>query len=191
MSLRSRLLLLCAVALIPAVLVVAFLEVELRRGRETEVNDAVVRQTQQATSEVARVVEGARALLGAVASAPSIQALDEPACTEFLQRVTRNRQIIRSIGVLAADGRLRCTRRTEENRPSYADKPYVAEALRTGAFTVGTYTAGRVAPGVAVLPFALPIRRDDGTLVGLATPISTSRASTRSWRTGRWAPAAR
>ncbi|MEJ1160037.1 sensor histidine kinase [Prosthecomicrobium sp. N25] len=172
MSLTARLFLFGLLAILPTIGVILYLELELRRAREAEVFDAVLRQTQQATSEMAQFVEGTRMLLTAVASAPSVRRLDEEACGAYLETLTRDAQNFRSIRILGLDGRMRCRPGVDTAAmPSFADRPYFMEAVREGRFAVGTYTRGKGDTSIQALPFALPVRSEEGAIIGVAVAV--------------------
>jgi hypothetical protein len=84
MTLTRRLFLLVAVALLPAVAIQAYNEIDLRWSRTVEVHDLARRQAQLAASELERIFEGIQNLLAAVAEVPSVRASDTPACVAYL-----------------------------------------------------------------------------------------------------------
>ena len=59
--------------------VVLVLHLQLHAAREAEARQTVARQTQQAAAEISRMFEGMKALLVAVAAAPTVRSLDQAA----------------------------------------------------------------------------------------------------------------
>jgi len=70
MTLTKRLLLLALISVLPAIVMWTYTEVSLRRAREAEVNDLVIRQARVAGSELERIFDGIHSLLIAVDEAP-------------------------------------------------------------------------------------------------------------------------
>ncbi|MFL5125226.1 MAG: histidine kinase, partial [Microvirga sp.] len=73
LSLRLRLFILAAVALAPALAILGYNEVMLRRSREAEVHQLAVRFGQLAAQELEGIVGGMESLLRAVARAPVVR----------------------------------------------------------------------------------------------------------------------
>ena len=70
MSVLQRLCLLVALALLPAILIQALNELDLRRSREAELHELALRQAELAASELGQIVGGVRSLLTALATVP-------------------------------------------------------------------------------------------------------------------------
>ena len=84
MTLAQRLFLLVVVALLPALAIQAYNELDLRRSREAEVRELALRQAELAASELSQILEGVHSLLTAVAEVPAVRALDAGPCATFL-----------------------------------------------------------------------------------------------------------
>jgi hypothetical protein len=69
LSLRTRLFLLTAVALVPALAILGYNEIALRHSREAEVHALALRFGQLAALEMQGIVEGAEGLLLSIARA--------------------------------------------------------------------------------------------------------------------------
>src|SRR6218665_3338563 len=86
LSLNQRLLLLTAVALLPALAILGFNEFSLRKAREAEVHAYALRMSELAALEMERILTGAGALMVAVANAPAVQA-GAAECQGYMQRL--------------------------------------------------------------------------------------------------------
>src|SRR6185312_4377262 len=86
LSLSQRLLLLTAVALLPALAILGFNEFALRKAREAEIHGQALRLSELAALEIERVLTGAGALMVAVANAPVVQD-DLSGCDAYLTRL--------------------------------------------------------------------------------------------------------
>jgi two-component sensor histidine kinase len=166
-NVANRLFLFTVAAFIPLFVVLFLLEKELRRERVSEVRGLAERQTLQANSEVARIVEAHRVLLTAITSAPSVQALDEPRCTPYLESLSRRLPWVSGLGVIDLEGNGVCASTPSRRRLNYADRPYLAQAVTSRDFVLGIYTVSKVDPSLKVLPMAMPILADDGSVSGV------------------------
>ncbi len=166
LSLRARLFILTALALLPALAILLYNEVSLRRSREAEVQALALRFGQLAALEMQGVIEGIHGLLLAVARAPAVRSFDPALCRAYLDDVQAESPHLTTITVIDLQGTVRC--RTEgigQSRP-LDDRPYFKQALATGGFVVGEYTVSRIS-GRRGLPLALPVRSGDGKTVGV------------------------
>ena len=129
MTLAHRLFLFAIAVLLPVFVVVIVFGFQLGRSRETEVREAVLRQSQQMNSEMDRIAEGVRTLLVSVASAPIVQSVSEPECSNYLHAVAAALPQIGSLGVIAADGTLLCVDDPRRPKINYGDRNYFQHAL--------------------------------------------------------------
>jgi hypothetical protein len=75
-SLLSRLFVLVAVALLPAIAVQTYNEIELRRSRQVEVQDQALGLARLAAAEQQQMVQGIRQVLIALSELPAIKVKD-------------------------------------------------------------------------------------------------------------------
>jgi len=83
-TILSRLFLLVAVALLPAIAIQAYNEFDLRRVRQVEVQNQAVSLAKLAAAEQQQIVQGIRQVLIALSELPSIKARDSRACNDYL-----------------------------------------------------------------------------------------------------------
>ncbi len=166
MTLTQRLFLLVTIALLPAILIQAYNELDLRRSRETEVRELALSQARLAASELDQIFTGVRSLLTAVAEVPSVRALDTPACVAYLATLQPRVPYLASIAVLDLNGRVACRQTPPPPDLRFADRSYFQEAVAGDAFVIGEYTEGRVALR-SVLPLAMPLRDSAGVVIGV------------------------
>ena len=179
MTLKQRLFILVTIALLPAVVIQAYNEFDLRRSREQEVRDLAVRQAELAASELDQIFGGVRTLLTAVAEVPSVRALDMPACVAYLATLQPRVPYLASIAVLDLQGQVVCRQEAARRDLRFSDRSYFQEAIATRAFVIGEYTDGRVALR-PVLPLALPLQDTAGTVIGVVAAAMDLR-----WLTGK------
>lgn len=161
MSLSFRLVVLCAIAALPAAGIQLWSEFGLRRQRTAEVRAEAQRAALYAASEIDRIVGGARQLLSALGMAPSVFARENDRCSQYITNVEQQFPEYARLSVADVQGTLLCV--SGEVPPGFgvAETAYFQEAVRTRRFVVGQYTVGRLS-GRPVLPLALPILNADG-----------------------------
>jgi len=171
MTLTRRLLLLALISVLPAIVIWAFTEVSLRRAREAEVSELVIRQARLAASEVNHIFGGVHSLLLAMDETSSIRTFNTPACNAYLHSVHRKVPHIAAFVVLDTDGAVRCNDRSFINTDlRFKDRSYYQDSLAKKAFSIGTYTPEFTEAGLgaySVIPLSLPIWGDDGRIIGI------------------------
>ena len=80
----SRLFVLVAVALLPAIAIQAYNELDVRRAREIEVQNQALSLAKLAAAEQQQIVQGIRQVLIALSELPSIKARDRLGCNTYL-----------------------------------------------------------------------------------------------------------
>jgi len=171
MTLTRRLLLLALISVLPAIVIWAFTEVSLRRAREAEVNELVIRQARLAASEIDHIFDGIHSLLLAMDEAPSIRTFDRPACNAYLRSVHQKVPHVVAFVVLDLQGAVRCNDRGFFNTDlRFRDRPYFQDSIAREAFSIGTYTAEFTEAGLgaySIIPLSLPIWGYDGKIIGV------------------------
>ncbi|MXQ12597.1 sensor histidine kinase [Microvirga makkahensis] len=171
MTLTRRLLLLALISVLPAIVIWAFTEVSLRRAREAEVNELVIRQAQLAASEIDHIFDGIHSLLLAMDETPSIRRFDMPACNAYLRSVHQKVPHVVAFVVLDLQGAVRCNDRGFINTDlRFRDRPYFQDSISRKAFSIGTYTAEFTEAGLgahSIIPLSLPIWGYDGEIIGV------------------------
>lgn len=170
-GMKRRLAAVAVAALLPVVALLGYNEVSTRQQRNEEVRAQASQAARQASSEVERILEGMHSLLIATATLPSVEGLDREPCMTALKRVAAHVAPIRTIFVLDRAGKLVCDSLGSPPGLDFSDRSYFQEALKSqDDFVVGGYTISRLSDK-AVLPVAMPLRKD-GIVVGvLATGL--------------------
>jgi signal transduction histidine kinase len=165
-TLLSRLFVLVAIALIPTIAIQAYNEFQLRRTRQVEVQAQALNLAELAAAEQRQIVMGMHQALIALSELPAIKAKNTDGCTAYLTRIKRRYPGFISFIVVDTTGDAFCDTNTDFKRSTAAGRPYFADVLRTGKFTIGEFAVGRQT-GRNVLHFALPFYGDDGQLGGV------------------------
>ena len=173
MTLTKRLLLLALISVLPAIVIWTYTEVSLRRAREAEVNDFVIRQVRLAAAEMERIFEGIHGLLTAIDETASVYTFDAPECRAYLHAIQQKVPHILSFVVLDLEGRVRCSQAYLPNAMErrFTERSYFQETVTTQQFSIGEFTPDFVEGGLGprpVLPLALPVWDPGGKYVGVA-----------------------
>jgi PAS domain S-box-containing protein len=163
MSLSLRLVLLCAVAVLPAAAIQLWSELAQRRERTAEVHEAAQRAAQYAASEVEKIVQGSRRLLLAMAHAPSVVARQRELCSGYITRLERQFPEYARLTIADGEGGLICVSGEVPPGFSMAELPYFREAIRTRDFVVGEHSVGRLSKQ-SLLHLAQPVLDADGAV---------------------------
>jgi two-component sensor histidine kinase len=159
LRLTTRIILLCAAAVLPSLAMQAWHELSLRDTRREEVRAEARRFALQSAAELERVVDGAEQLLRAVAITAMHHGDEEP-CSAELAELRRTIGRYAGLAYAAPDGRVLCSSAgpQEAGTPlrSIADRPYLQRALASGERQLGEFTVGR-GSGQPTLPVAVPI----------------------------------
>jgi len=160
-DLFTRMLVLVAVATAPALLVLIYLQSELRASQRDHMSEEALRQAELLNGDLASIVEGARQMTVAISRIDPVHRLDPSCAAQLVElRAVLTNYIV--LAVLSDDGRVVCTAgldtvATLRTTPSAE----LAASLQNGSFETGTYTRADDEHG-AMLPFRLPFTSADG-----------------------------
>ncbi len=154
-------------ALLPPLAVQIWTGVEQHQARAAALGVDAVADSRDSQADLARIVEGVRQLLVALAESPAIRSGDTAGCTSYLRSVARQ---FGNYTVLAADdaeGGILCSNSgNAAGSYSNADRAYYRRAMATGAFAAGDLVTS-INTHRPALHFAMPFRRLDGTVGGI------------------------
>jgi signal transduction histidine kinase len=165
-TLLSRLFVLVAVALLPAITIQMYNEFDLRRARQVEVQNQALSLATLAAAEEQQIVQGIRQVLIAMSELPSIKTRDSQACDAYLAAIQQRFPAFIRFLVTDLNGRSFCNTNSDHRPINIAARRYFANVLKTGAFTVGEFSTG-LATGRKIVQFALPFYGDDGRMGGV------------------------
>jgi len=170
-NLLVRLVILVVAATVPAVLVLMYLQHDLRTESRTRIGDEALRQAELLNADMTNVVEGARQLSLAITHFVAVQTGD-PACRKNLEDLRSDLPTYAVLSIIVEDGRIICT--TDGDQPGWARAPvlaHVREIIQRGSFDIGTYSPPTPEHG-AIVPFCMPFTTLSGrhavVIVGLS-----------------------
>lgn len=167
MTLRFRLLLTSASAILPLLGMIAVNEFTIRTERQAEIRGQALETARSAALELDRVKTGVASVLQSVAAAPAVRLLNTDLCTIYLKTVVHGLPHFSGMAVYDLRGDTRCRSDTLHSELNYADQPYFKGALQeAGALWIGEYNVGRVT-GRASLPVAMAVKDFNGNITGV------------------------
>ncbi|HWR87965.1 MAG TPA: cache domain-containing protein, partial [Acidiferrobacterales bacterium] len=156
-SLRARLLLLLLLALLPAYGFILYSTLEARQQAAEEARENARWLTRLLAAEQKNLIEIIRQQLQNLAQLPIVRRPDQAAlCSRSFAALRTQNAFYANLGVINADGTLRCSALPLAGRVDLSDRDFFREAMRTRAFAVGGYQIGRVT-GKGSANLALPV----------------------------------
>lgn len=158
---------LVVVSLLPVFCFAIYASIANQRARLERIHEDLFASSRFAALVGERHVEGARQLLNAVASGPSLKRQElHQLCTVFLANVQKS-SYYSNVGLLDSAGNLQCSA-APGNRPlNFSDRSYFKEVIATQGFVIGEYQIGRITQ-LPALNFGMPVFDNAGALSGVA-----------------------
>jgi PAS domain S-box-containing protein len=164
--LRTRLLVIALLAVLPALAAMVYLQAaERRRARERTLADNL-RLVRLAASQQADVFEGARHLLLTLANFPLFRSDDPRPCNELLPNILSEHPGYFNISVANTDGSVFCTAAPVDSRlfASATGRPWLERAIVTRTTAVGDHQISATTGKPAII-VAHPMLDSSGTVV--------------------------
>jgi len=152
-------------AILPALAIQAYNEIELNRAREAEVRENALRLAKFASGELDRIIENGHGLAVALANLPAVRNHDTAGCSDYAAALTKVFPQYLTMGAIDLDGHVFCSSRPIPPGASAADRWFFNEAIQSGKFVIGDYLIGRLVKK-PILPLALPFSGSDGRIAG-------------------------
>lgn len=187
-SLSARLLALAALAMLPALALLIYDDLTLRRDQDVEARAVTREQVTLAAAEARQIVEGVRHLLVTLSRLPVVRTQDDARCTASLGDVERQFVAYAVVAATDAGGQIFCASRPiAAPGPSVGDTDYFRSAAEGRRFTVGGYAIDRVT-GTPVMHFAYPYLDAQGDFAGVVYAALSLDWLARHFRETPWVP---
>src|SRR5215475_12295207 len=160
-SLRIRLLLLVLLAVIPALGLTLYTNLEERQLRKAAVQEQAMRLSRLVSADHERLIEDTRRLLITLAHLPAVRDRNPAACNALFADLLVQRPSYGNLGVIGTDGDVFCSALPMTGRVYGGDRVYFRRAIETRDFAIGEYQIGRIT-GKATLIFGYPVLDDAG-----------------------------
>lgn len=169
MSLRRRLSVLVAIALVPSLLLSAYNAARWKIFLEDEASTTALSAARFISVEFEQIIDNSRQLMTAMAKYPNI--LDhEEECTAYFKSVIADIPIYREAAIIDTDGKFHCSTIPIPPTLDVRDRIYFYEPLKTGKLTVGTITQGRVTHSTSI-HLSMPFKDANGSIRGVIVVI--------------------
>jgi PAS domain S-box-containing protein len=159
-GLRAALTLLVLIAIAPVFGVVVQASLAEQDARLLRAEASLKSLVELSAAQQEGLIEGARQMLTAIASAPPIYDDDADACIKYMAKLRLRYPRYGNFGLLDLDGRMTCRGAPGRNPIVADDRLYFRAAVESGRFAVGEFQIGR-ATGKPALNFGMPVYRDD------------------------------
>lgn len=168
-SLRSRLLLLVLLAVLPALGVIVFRGVQQRRAaiRNSRAEVAVLARLAAAGQE--QLIEAAHQVCISLSRLPEVRRYDAAACSSFFAELVDLYPSYGNIRAVKPDGTMFASAVALPGPVNVSDRPWFQATLQSRAFCVGHYIVSRV-DGRPTLPFGYPAMDKTGKLLVVVSP---------------------
>ena len=164
-NLRTVIMLLVLLALLPPLCLSLYTNIEQREMGVLELQMDTVRFTRFAASNQEQLIERSRQLVISMAHMPEVRSRDSVSCSRLIANLVQLFPRYAVFGVVDGDGSLLCVSDSRMQWLSVADHPWLKRALEEGDFTVGTHEPGNVT-SKPLLYFAYPIKSGNGEVRG-------------------------
>jgi signal transduction histidine kinase len=159
-SLRTRLLLLVFLAVVPALALTLYTNLEERQLRKALVYEHAMRLSRLVSADYERLIEDAQQLLVTLAQLPAVRDLNRAACNAIFVDLLAQRSSYANLGVIDADGNIFCSA-VPTDEVYLGDRVYFRHAFETRDFAIGEYQVGRITRKASV-NFGYPVLNDAG-----------------------------
>jgi diguanylate cyclase (GGDEF)-like protein len=160
LSIRTRLIVLALLAVVPLMVDRVRLLESSRSERIEEVATEVLDLTRRGTDDQREIVTSMRAMLQIIARAYVTVMARGETCNFYLNDLAATVPWIKGLSIIGPDGRIKCATLSSAVGLDFSDRPHYREARATKTFAVGDYIMARVdgAPSMAI---AYPVQAID------------------------------
>ncbi|MBV8334543.1 MAG: HAMP domain-containing protein, partial [Alphaproteobacteria bacterium] len=164
-GLTGRLLLLVILAVVPALVIQAWNEYDLRIAREDDIRQRVVQITKQFGEEIGEIREGARQLLLALAQLDPVKFQQPESCNALFANLKSRYASYSLLGAADTAGRVFCAS-GPTSASSVKDQPFYTRAMAQPGLAVGNYWVDP-ANGEKMIHFAERFDDHEGHIAGV------------------------
>src|SRR6266508_2020706 len=163
MGLRTRLLLLVLLPVIPALVLAIYTNLEQRRFGRIRVEKDAIREVQLAAAKQQGLIEATRHHLAALARLPQARGTNFAAYDAFFANMTKVYADYNDFGLIETNGDLVASSFGRKGVTNLLDHAHVRRVLKTKDFVIGNFQAGDGTRQPS-LPFGHPIFDESGRL---------------------------
>src|SRR2546430_13524998 len=138
-SLRARLLLLVLLAVIPALGLILYTDLEQRRLAANQAQEDALRFARLAAADQAQLIQGAHQLLAALSQLPAVRENDSETCTALFTNLLKQYPVYANLGAARANGEVFCSVAPITQPVSVAGSAWFQRVVQRRDFTIGEY----------------------------------------------------
>lgn len=165
-SLRARLFLLVVLAVLPALGLIFYNDVEQRKLSAAQAQDDALRLAQLAAAEQAQLLQGAHQLLIALAELPAVREGDTQACSELFSKLLKRYPPYVNLGASQVNGEVFCSASPMLYPVNVSSFSWFQRAVHSQEFSIGDYQKSAIS-GDFVLIVGYPIFNAANQLQGV------------------------
>ena len=165
-SLRSRLIVLILLAILPALGLTLYTGLEERQIQSSQAKENTLRLTRLAAGDLIQVTEGARQLLIGLAQLSEVRQANTTVCGNLFGNLLKHYPYYVNLGVIGPDGSIICSAIPLHSSIDLSDRGYFQRTITTRGFTVSGYEVDLVT-GKPTMDFALPVLDDAGVVLAV------------------------
>jgi two-component sensor histidine kinase len=165
MTLRHRLSLLVAIALMPALLLTLYNVVRSQVVLDKQARAEALTAAQLISAELAQVIDASRHLMVAMSKHPAVPG-DEAACAAYFKSVIEGMPMYRAAAIVDVNGTYHCSTLPLATNLDARRRVSSGAPLTSGQLTTGTVVQGRVT-GAPSIDVSMPYKAADGSLEGM------------------------
>ena len=156
-NLRSRLVHLVLLAVLPSLGLTLYMGLEEHRIQSADLEVNTLRLTRLAAGHLSQAIEGARQLLTGLSQLREIREGDYEASRELFVNLLKQYPNYVDLGMIDDEGNIACSGRQSWESVNLEDQAYVQRALTTGDFVISGYQI-ETYTGKPVIYFVYPVR---------------------------------
>jgi len=156
-SLRSRLVHLVLLAVLPSLGLTLYMGLEEHRIQSADLEVNTLRLTRLAAGQLGQAIEGARQLLTGLSQLREIREGDYEASRELFVNLLKQYPYYVDFGTIDDNGDIACSGRQSDTPVHLEDQAYIRRALRTGDFVISGYQV-ETSSGKPVIYFVYPVK---------------------------------
>ncbi len=156
-SLRSRLVHLVLLAVLPSLGLTLYMGLEEHRIQSADLEVNTLRLTRLAAGQLSQAIEGARQLLTGLSQLREIREGDYAASRELFVNLLKQYPFYVNFGMIDDEGNIFCSSQQPEVSVNLEGQAYIQRALRTGDFVISGYQV-ETSSGKPVINFVYPVK---------------------------------
>lgn len=164
-GLRLRLVVLLLLAVLPVIILATYAAMETRQDAVQRVQEQAQRAAESLGTTVDLYITQSRQVLFVISVAPILRHGGPDEIGTFLEDVHTQNQELSTLLVTRPDGRVSASASSLAGHTDLSDQDYWKDIQQTHAFSIGSYSIGRISEE-PTLTMSQPILADDGSLLG-------------------------